>query len=201
MAKLYFRYGAMNAAKTLNLLSVRYNYLNQGLIALVIKPVVDTRFGQEMVKSRAGMECKADLLLNRDTDILKVIYDGPRPFPAVLLLEEAQFCTCQQIEQLRLITEAYDVPVICYGLRTNYKTCMFEGSKRLFELADSIEEVKTICTNSCTRKAIFNARFVNGSFTKMREDAPEIAIESQDVKYYSLCFKCYNDLAKFNIDK
>ena len=153
MAKLYFRHGAMGSAKTLNLLAVRHNYVQQGKKVIVIKPAVDDRFGSDIVRSRAQLEHRADLVVGADTVLDLTAFAGA----SCVLVDECQFLSASLVEQLREITRELGIPVIAYGLRTDFRTHLFEGSRRLMELADSIEEVKTTC-RFCNRKAVFNLR-------------------------------------------
>jgi thymidine kinase len=152
LAKLYFRHGTMDSAKTLNLLAVAHNYRSQGKRVLLVKPRIDDRFGAAAIRSRAGIEAEADLLVDADTVL------DPAAFRGIdcVLVDEAQFLSAAVIDQLRALTHG-GPPVICYGLRTDFRTHLFEGSRRLLELADSIEEVKVTC-QFCNRKAIFNLR-------------------------------------------
>ncbi|RMG43223.1 MAG: thymidine kinase [Candidatus Dadabacteria bacterium] len=182
MAKLYFRYGAVNSAKTLNLLAVAHNYRKQGKRVLLIKPAMDIRFGEREIASRAGLTAKADLLVQANTRL------EPQQFQGVhcVLVDEAQFLSEALIEQLRDITIDLDIPVICYGLRADFKTRLFEGSKRIMELADSIEEVKTTCA-FCNRKGIMNLKHINGLAV---DDGPSIDLGA-DEKYFPACYSCY----------
>ena len=149
MAKLYFRHGTVGSAKTLNLLAVAHNYRQQGKRVLLMKPSLDVRFGEGTIRSRAGLDCEADLLLHADTQLKDDDFRGLN----CVLVDEAQFVSPAVIDQLRRITLELQVPVICYGLRTDFRSHLFEGARRLLELADSIEEVKTTCA-FCNRKAI-----------------------------------------------
>lgn len=183
MAKLYFRHGTMDSAKTLNLLAVAHNYRSQGKRVLLLKPRLDDRFGAASIASRAGLEAQADILLDADSEL------DPETFAGVdcVLVDEAQFLSARVVEQLRVLT--YDgPPVICYGLRTDFRTGLFEGSRRLFELADSIEEVKVTC-QFCNRKAIFNLR-VDGHGEGQTEGA-QIQLGGSE-SYAPACFGCYN---------
>lgn len=182
MAKLYFRYGAVGSAKTLNLLAAAHSYNQQNKQVLVMKPEMDTRFGREMIKSRAGLERQADLLVTPDT-ILPL-----EKFSAVhcILVDEAQFLSPQLIEQLRRVTFELDIPVICYGLRTDFRSRLFPGAQRLMELADEITEVKTTCS-FCNRKGVFNIKFINDSPTL---EGPVVELGSEE-KYLPTCAKCY----------
>eukprot|EP01039_Chlorochromonas_danica_P007714 gene7714-8525_t len=182
--KLYFRHGAVCSAKTLNLLAVAHSYKMQGKSVVIIKPALDDRFGEEHVKSRAGLSQKADYLIRADTDILSLpIKNSPTH---CILVDEAQFLSADQIDQLRLVTVAWKVPVICYGLRTDFRTRLFPGSQRLMELADDIEEVKTTCFY-CNKKAILNLKHVNGVADTT---GPSVQLGAEE-KYYPTCFSCY----------
>lgn len=188
MAKLYFRYGTVGSAKTLNLLAVAHNYRQQGKKILLMKPALDTRFGQGCIKSRAGLEQEADLLIHPETSLLLVDYTNV----SCVLVDEAQFLSEKTIEELRRITLDWDLPIICYGLRTDFKSRLFEGSRRLMELADSIEEVKATC-HYCNRKSIMNLKYVNG---KAVEKGPSVELGAEE-KYLPACYKCYcSELAK-----
>lgn len=182
MAKLYFRYGAMGSAKTLNLLAVAHNYRQQGKEVFLIKPAIDVRFGSNVIKSRAGLEMEADLLVEPDTELSYSEFDNI----SCILVDEAQFLSKSLIEQLRNITLELDIPVICYGLRTDFKSHLFEGSKRLLELSDSIEEIKSTCY-FCNRKSIMNLKHINGVATV---DGPSIQIGAEEM-YYPACYRCY----------
>lgn len=160
MAKLYFRYGAMGAAKSMNLIAVAHNYWSRGKAVAVVVPVVDG-LDYGVVKSRSGLEVEA--IGWEGTSLLKDWQDVDANWLsgyACVLVDEAQFLTAAQVDVLREVT-LRGTPVICYGLRTDFQSRLFEGSKRLLELADSIEEVKTVCTY-CARKATHNRRTVSG---------------------------------------
>lgn len=182
MAKLYFRYGTMGSAKTLNLLAVAHNYRSQKKRVLILKPRVDDRYGTTVVESRAGLRADADLLVDPDTAL------DPEQFRGLdcVLVDEAQFLSPAMVEQLRRLTRTHSLPVICYGLRTDFRTRLFEGSARLMELADSIEEIKVTC-QYCNRKAIFNMRLVGGRPTV---DGAQIQIGG-DEAYVPVCHPCY----------
>lgn len=182
MAKLYFRHGTMGSAKTLNLLAVAHNYRAQGKRVLLIKPRMDTRFGDAAIVSRAGLNAEADVLVDANTTLDPSQFEGLH----CVLVDEAQFLSTHVIEQLRRITLTHNVPVICYGLRTDFQTHLFEGSKRLLELADSIEEVKVTC-QFCNRKAILNIRFINGVPTL---EGAQIEIGAEE-RYSPACYACY----------
>lgn len=188
MAKLYFRHGTVASAKTLNLLAVAHNYKQQGKQALLLTPKFDNRFGSGIVKSRAGLFQQADYEIDDHTQFSKLNLSNV----SCILVDEAQFLSSNCIEQLRALTISHDIPVICYGLRADFRTKLFEGSKRLFELADTIEEVKTTCA-FCNKKAITNLKLING---KPSVDGPSIELGCEE-KYLPACFKCYeSELSK-----
>ena len=182
MAKLYFRHGTMGSAKTMNLLAVAHNYRSQGKRVMLLKPRLDTRFSSKAIVSRSGLSIDADMLLEKDTRL------DPRDFEglACVLVDEAQFLSAAAIEELRGLTLKPGVPVICYGLRTDFQSRLFEGSKRLLELADSIEEVKVTC-QFCNRKAILNMRFVDGKPTSSGEQI----VLGGDESYAPACYACF----------
>ena len=184
MAKLYFRYGTMDSAKTMNLLAVAHNYRQQGKRVALLKPRIDDRFGGEVVASRSGLHKPVDLLLEPESQL-------DPPFFADLdcvLVDEAQFWSPRVIEQLRELTRTQKVPVICYGLRTDFRTRLFPGAQRLLELADSIEEVKVTC-QFCNRKATFNMRLVDGKPTFEGEQIQLGGNES----YAPACYACFEE--------
>lgn len=182
MAKLYFRHGTVGSAKTLNLLAVAHNYRQQNKKALLLKPAMDSRFGKTQIKSRAGLEMIADVLVTGDTDLLSLQLEGVH----CILVDEAQFLPAPIIEQLRRITLEKEVPVICYGLRTDFKSRLFEGSLRLMELADCIEEVKATCYY-CNKKSIMNLKHVNGSPIA---EGPSVQLGAEE-SYFPVCYGCY----------
>ncbi|MCB1181526.1 MAG: thymidine kinase [Chlamydiia bacterium] len=184
MAKLYFRYGAVGSAKTLNLLAVAHNYQQQNKTVLLVKPALDDRFGQENIRSRAGLKKNADILVDDETNLLD--YDLERV--DCILVDEAQFLKSKIINQLREITLTKGIPVICYGLRADFRTKFFEGSARLMEIADSIEEVKSTCY-FCNRKAIMNLKHVNGVASV---EGPSVQLGCEET-YYPACYYCYRD--------
>ena len=205
VAKLYFRYGAMNSGKSTGLLQAAYNYEERGQRVLLIKAVVDTK-GEDSVVSRLGVSRRVDLLVDADDDLRALVRQralaGAQPVCGAggaqreavslrevldcVLIDEAQFLTALQVDQLMEIALIDDVPVLAYGIRTDFRTVSFPGSRRLLEIAHSLEELKTICR--CGRKAIFNARKVGESFVF---DGDQVAIDSGEVTYESLCGKCY----------
>jgi thymidine kinase len=163
MAKLYFRYGAMGSSKTANALMVQYNYQEKGQIAILMKPEIDTRDGKNIIKSRIGLESKS-IIMPKHTSIYDIIRDYQEqnnvPVIHAIVIDEAQFLTKVQVNQLCVIVDKWDIPVICYGLRTDFKGELFEGSQWLLAWADTIEEIKTICW--CGKKATMNLRTQNG---------------------------------------
>jgi thymidine kinase len=182
MAKLYFRHGTVGSAKTLNLLAVAHNYRQQGKRIVLVKPELDVRFGTQSIKSRAGLEEQADILVNDKTELPIKLFTGI----SCVLVDEAQFLTPRLVDELRSICFHLNVPVICYGLRTDFRGELFPGSKRLMELADTIEEVKTTCA-FCNRKAIMNLKHVNGVATL---DGPSVDLGAEE-KYFPACYSCY----------
>ena len=183
MAKLIFRYGAMNCGKTTNLLQVAHNYEEKGLKVIIIKSSIDKK-GNDNIVSRLGVERKVDLLLKPNEAIKdKVKLDGID----CILVDEAQFLEPKQVKELWMIAKLKDIPVICYGLRTTFKTDLFNGSKVLMGLSDVMEEMVTIC--NCGKKARFNIRKVNNEYIT---DGDDVAIDGFDnVTYEAVCGKCY----------
>ena len=182
MAKLYFRYGTVGSAKTLNLLAVAHNYRQQQKDVLLLKPEMDNRFGKEQIQSRAGLQMQADVLVNDTTNLLELNFKNI----CCLLVDEAQFLSMEHVDQLREITLKKSIPVICYGLRTDFRTKLFPGSLRLMEVADSIEEVKATCYY-CNRKSIMNLKHVDGKATL---EGPTVQLGTEE-RYLPVCFKCY----------
>ncbi|MBE6062258.1 MAG: thymidine kinase [Clostridium butyricum] len=188
MSKLYFRYGAMNSGKSTHLMQVAYNYEERGMKVVIIKPKLDTKGGEKLL-SRLGVARKVDLLISETDNIFDIIKNYNKEVMKIdcILVDEVQFMKAFQIDQLFEISVKMNIPIICYGLRTDFKLNGFEGSTRLLLLAHSIEEMKTIC--ACGRKAIFNGRKINGKFVF---EGDQIAIDKEnDVQYESLCGECY----------
>lgn len=178
MAKLYYRYGSMSSSKTANALMVRHNYFERGQNALLLKPALDDRDGKRVLKSRCGLEAECVLFEELPLDDVK------RGVYHCLIVDEAQFLSKEDVELLTRIVDEYNVPVICYGLRTDFQGNFFTGSKWLMAWADTVEEVKTICW--CGRKATFNARLDGkGGVTKVGE---QVVLGAND-KYIGLCRK------------
>ncbi len=193
MAKLYFRYGAMNSGKTTALIQVAFNYEERGMNVVLLKPSSDTK-GKDLIISRLGIKRQVDAVLTADDDPRLIVEDFCKTKKiACVLVDEAQFLSKKQVEQLLKIALLDNIPVICYGLRVDFRREGFPGSIRLLLLAHSIEELKTICR--CSRKAIFTGRKLNGQFIFSGE---QIAIDGEDkVSYEALCGQCYEkELAK-----
>ncbi len=187
MANLEFRYGPMNAGKSMAVLQMAYNYEENNKSVVLIKSVIDTKGGDYLV-SRIGPKRKVQIKLDYDASLLSDEYLDMIKTKNAVLVDEAQFLSAKQVEQLWIIAKEFNIPVICFGLKTNFKSEFFEGSKRLFELSDKFKELETIC--SCGTKARFNARMVNNKFIK---DGEEFVIDdnNKEVKYVPLCGKCY----------
>lgn len=192
MGKLYFRYGAMNSGKSTALLQAAYNYEERGQQVLLSKPDIDTR-GDAQIVSRLGVTRAVDFTIAPDEDVsatfhaqrARVVQRTGKPV-SCFLVDEAQFLTERQVDDLLRIAIVDGVPVLAYGIRTDFQTVAFPGSRRLLEIAHSLEELKTICR--CGRKAMFNARTVAGAFVF---DGNQVAIDGADVAYESLCGACY----------
>lgn len=187
MAKLYFRYGAVGSAKTLNLVAVAHNYRSQQKKVVLIKPRLDSRFGESVIRSRSGLEAEADLLVDSNTKLDDKDFFGAH----CVLVDEAQFLSPNLVEQLRELTLRLNIPVICYGLRNDFRSQLFEGSKRLIELADAIEEIKSTC-HFCNKKATMNLKHVGGVPTR---DGASIELGGEE-KFLPACFSCYRDAFK-----
>lgn len=188
MSKLYFRYGAMNSGKSTNLLQVAHNYEERGMKAVIIKPKTDTK-GGELLVSRLGVTRKADYLVRIEDNIYDLLVKWTKDNGMIdcLLVDEVQFLKAYHIDQLFEVACKLDIPVICYGLRTDFRMEGFEGSARLLLIAHSIEELKTIC--KCGKKAMLNGRKIDGKFVF---EGDQVAIESAgSIEYESLCPKCY----------
>jgi thymidine kinase len=190
VAKLYFRYGTMDSAKSMNLLAVAHNYRKQGKRVLLMKPRLDTRFGSAKISSRCGLEAEADVMVDEGDSL------DPRDFAGLdcVLVDEVQFLSPSVIEDLRRITVDPGVPVICYGLRTDFRTKLFPGAQRLMELADRIEEVKVTC-QYCAKKAICNLRFVNGTPTVI---GPQIQLGAEE-SYAPVCWSHYDEATRQSV--
>ena len=184
MAKLYFKYGAMGSSKTAQALITKFNYEERGMKVWIAKPSIDSRDGENIIQSRIGLKTEAYVIsenenIYRTFQMLKGRYD-------VIIIDEAQFLTEEQVNQLGNIVIQLKVPVMCFGLKTDFQTKMFPGSKRLFEIAESISEIKTIC--KCGKKATVNARI--DSFGNIITEGEQVELGGND-KYIAMCYKCY----------
>ncbi len=185
MAKLYFKYGAMGSSKSAQALITKFNYEELGMSVWLIKPSIDTRDGADIVKSRIGLECRAQIITpeqNIEDEYKRV---GRHD---VIIADEAQFFTPDQIDQLRSLVDDEDLPVLCFGLRTDFLTHFFPGAQRLMELADSITEVKTVC--ACGRKATVNARI--DSDGRIITHGDQVLLGGND-SYVAMCHKCWKE--------
>ncbi len=191
MAKLYFKYGAMGSSKSANALITKFNYEERGMHVWLIKPSTDDRDGADIIKSRIGLSAKADVI--SPSDDIREKFDKISG-KNVIIADECQFFTEAQIDQLRAIVDKEGIPVLCFGLRTDFLTHLFTGSRRLFEVADSITEIKTIC--GCGRKATVNARIdANGNVVTK---GSQVLIGGNDA-YVAMCHDCWKKaIAKNN---
>ncbi|MEY3614414.1 MAG: hypothetical protein RL752_322 [Actinomycetota bacterium] len=192
MSKLYFRYGAMNSGKSTALLQAAFNYEERSQHVLLAKPAIDSK-GDRSIVSRLGVTRQVDFLVEPTVNLRELLAKTIEDFEAktgnriaCLLIDEAQFLTREQVDQCLEIAVLDGIPVLAYGIRTDFKTNAFPGSMRLLEIAHSLEELKTICR--CGRKAMFNGRLLNGKFTF---DGEQVAIDGDQVTYESLCASCY----------
>ncbi len=193
MSKLYFRYGAMNCGKSTNLLQVAHNYEERGMNIIIVKPKTDTKGGNKVV-SRLGVTREVDLLIANNENIYIEVEKWSKENGKIdcILVDEAQFFKTEHIDQLFEIAVLMDIPVICYGLRTDFQMNGFEGSSRLLLLAHSIEELKNIC--QCGKKALLNGRMINGEFVFQGK---QVAIDKEDnIEYHALCPKCFLEYKK-----
>ncbi len=190
LGKLYFRYGTMGSAKTALLLTTAYNFEERKMRYVCLKPVVDTRDAKNVIRSRIGIERECEWIYH-DTDLYRMFKDLFRSHGAMIewfLIDEAQFLTEIQVDQLARCVDDFGCNVMCYGLRTDFKSRLFEGSRRLFEIADTIDEIKSTCT--CGRKTIINARIdSHGDFV---EEGAQVEIGGDD-KYIAVCRKCWRN--------
>lgn len=190
--KLYFRYGTMGSAKTALLLTQAYNFEERGLAYLCMKPIIDIREQKNVIRSRIGIEREC-LWIYADSDLylmVKGIFEETLGVPEWILVDEAQFLSADQVDQLARVVDDYGCNVVCYGLRTDFRTHLFEGSRRLFEIADSIDEIKSTCT--CGRKTIVNARIdSNGNIITEGE---QVEIGGNE-RYIAVCRKCWRNKA------
>ena len=185
MAKLYFKYGAMGSSKTAQALITKYNYEENDLKVWLMKPSTDVRDGAATLRSRIGLEAQVEVV-SPETDILKRFVGEKEGNCDVIIVDECQFLTEEQIDQLRAIVDEHNIPVMCFGLRTDFQTKLFPGSLRLMEVADTIQEIKTIC--DCGAKATVNAR-IDGEGHIVTQGA-QVVLGGND-SYIAMCHKCY----------
>lgn len=185
MAKLYFKYGAMGSSKTAQALITKYNYEENDLNVWLIKPSADTRDGQQILRSRIGLEAEVEVI-PPETDICTRFRESQQGRCDVIIVDECQFLSEAQIDQLRSVVNDYNIPVICFGLRTDFQTRLFPGSRRLMEVADTIQEIKTIC--DCGAKATVNARI--DSQGHIVTEGAQVVLGGND-SYIAMCHKCY----------
>lgn len=191
MAKIYFRHSVMSAGKSTALLQAAYNYKERNYNVLVFTSALDDRYGYGKVTSRIGIETDAIIIPKDDLTVLEDAKINIRALDIkAVFIDECQFLSKEQVDILGEIADDLDVPVLCYGIKTDFESNLFSGSKRLLEIADSIEEMKTIC--HCGKKAIFNARLV--------ESTEQVLIGGNDV-YQSMCRHCYRKFQKERLDK
>ena len=185
MAKLYFKYGAMGSSKTAQALITKYNYEENELRVWLIKPAADTRDGVQVLRSRIGLEAMVDVI-PPDMDLYVRFQEEKRTNCDVIIVDECQFLTPEQIDELRAIVNDFNIPVICFGLRTDFRTKLFPGSLRLMEVADTIQEIKTIC--DCGAKATVNARIDPPGH--IITQGAQVELGGND-RYIAMCHKCY----------
>ena len=183
MSKLYFKYGAMGSSKSAQALITKFNYEERDMRVWLIKPSVDDRDGADIVRSRIGLSCRAQVI-TPEQDIIEA-YHAAGPYD-VIIADEAQFLSPAQIDQLRALVDDENLPVLCFGLRTDFRTRFFPGARRLMELADSIAEIKTIC--SCGRKATVNARL--DSAGRVVTEGDQVLLGGND-SYTAMCHRCW----------
>lgn len=195
MAKLYFKYGAMKSGKTTDIIKTYYNYKEKGMNVLIMKPGDDKKAGSN-IQSRSGAELNADYVVPSNIDVYQLItYHLIDNNVDVIIVDEAQFLTPKQVDELSEVVDQFDIPVLCYGLRADAFSNMFPGSQRLFEIADKIEELKAIC--KCGKKATFNLRLnkINGELIPVFE-GEQVSIDGIDAEYDSVCRPCYKKLRR-----
>ena len=190
MAKLYFKYGVMGSSKTAQALITKFNYEERGMSVWLIKPQIDSRDGIGIVKSRAGLSASS-YVFPPEEDIYSSFQQKQLQRMDVIIVDECQFLSEEQVDQLSMIVIDYNIPVLCFGLRADFRTKMFPGSKRLMEIADSITEIKTIC--SCGRKATVNVRLDEQG--KIITEGEQILIGGND-RYTAMCYQCFIEKQK-----
>ena len=183
MAKLYFKYGAMGSSKSAQALITKFNYEELGMSVWLIKPSIDTRDGADIIRSRIGLECRARVITPEENIVEAYHAAGKHD---VIIADEAQFFTPEQIDQLRDLVDEEDLPVLCFGLRTDFLTHFFPGARRLMELADSLTEIKTVC--ACGRKATVNARIDESGRISTQGD--QVLLGGND-SYVAMCRQCW----------
>lgn len=190
IGKLYFRYGTMGSAKTAMLLTSAYNFEERGISYMCMKPVIDTRDNKNVIRSRIGIE-RACSWIYADTNLymeIRELLERGEELPEWILVDEAQFLTPEQVDQLAAVVDDFGCNVICYGLRTDFRSHLFDGSRRLFEIADTIDEVKSTC--NCGRKTIVNARIDSNG--EMLTEGEQVEIGGND-RYMAVCRKCWRN--------
>lgn len=190
MAKLYFKYGVMGSSKSAQALITKFNYEEQGMRVWLMKPAQDTRDGLAIIRSRIGLEQECDVI-GEKVDLFATFQEREKEFFEVIIADEAQFFMPEQIEQLRDIVDTYHIPVLCFGLRTDFRTKLFPGSARLLELADSISELKTIC--ACGKKATVNARLDQEGHVLTQGE--QVVLGGND-RYRPMCYRCWKKAMK-----
>ncbi len=188
MAKLYFKYGAMGSSKSAQALITRFNYEELGMTVWLIKPSIDTRDGAATIKSRIGLSAEAQIITPEEDIVAAYRKAGKHD---VIIADEAQFFTPAQIDGLRELVDEDDLPVLCFGLRTDFLTHFFPGAQRLMELADSLTEIKTVC--ACGRKATVNARIDERGH--IVTEGSQVLLGGND-RYIAMCHKCWKDKIK-----
>ena len=183
MAKLYFKYGSMGSSKTAQALITKYNYEENGMLVWLIKPAADQRDGAIILRSRVGLEAPAEVV-GPERDLLEAYRLRGRT--DVIIVDECQFLTAAQIDQLREIVDSENIPVLCFGLRTDFRSTLFEGSRRLFEVADTITEIKAIC--DCGAQATTNARIDSDGYVVT--EGAQLLLGGND-RYIAMCHKCW----------
>ena len=191
MAKLYFKYGAMGSSKTAQALITKFNYEERGMRVWLIKPATDTRDGELLLKSRIGLGAECTPISAEDS-LFEKFRDSYTGYDAIIG-DECQFFTPEQVDEMRRIVDEYDIPVLCFGLRTDFLTHLFPGSRRLFEVADSIAEIKTIC--KCGSKATVNARI--GEDGRVITTGTQVLLGGNDA-YIAMCHRCYMNEIRSN---
>ena len=185
MAKLYFKYGAMGSSKTAQALITKYNYEENDMKVWLIKPSADTRDGQQILRSRIGLEAEVEVI-TPERDVYQLFIDTQLNNCHAIIVDECQFMTEAQIDQLRSIVNDFNVPVMCFGLRTDFQTRLFPGSRRLMEVADAIQEIKTMC--DCGAKATVNARIAGDG--QIITEGAQVVLGGND-SYIAMCHRCY----------